>query len=175
VIPNALADYYAPPTDYLARSPAHGLGHGPGLARSDEPQRAYLVPASASPSPSPHRRDAHARTLGLPRGGSPSFSGGSPYRQAPSAIATTLPRFAPQPDRPSAYLTEWEGAPGDAFPNPLREYGYPSDYGLPLARPSPDDRPTYPDDVRPRHGPHLANLSHSSGKLRTLFGVSPTL
>ena len=30
------------------------------------------------------------------------------------------------------YLSEWHGAVSEDFANPLREYGYPSDYGLPV-------------------------------------------
>jgi hypothetical protein len=73
------------------------------------------------------------------------------------------------------YLSEWQGAISDDFPNPLREYGYPSDYGLPLSNPGHVDERAghvtvnpmtgmmYADEMNGRHGLNNANMSNSSG------------
>ncbi len=77
----------------------------------------------------------------------PGIGGSSPFRQRASATKT-LPRFLhstpinningggpssfAQSQSSSLYLSEWHGAVSEDFANPLRDYGYPSDYGLPV-------------------------------------------
>ena len=103
----------------------------------------YLVPNS--PAMSPMRKENYStRTLG-PMNGLPSYPGASPFRQRAN-VTKTLPRFHhstpmsnsnigpaasyAQSQSSTMYLTtEWNGAVSDEFANPLREYGYPSDYG----------------------------------------------
>ena len=123
------------------------------------------------------------RTLG-PMNGLPGYPGGSPFRQRASATKT-LPRllsggggvlgpalFA-QNQSSSLYLSEWHGAVSDEFANPLREYGYPSDYGLPVTAESSsltvNPMSDYADqsDIGSR-GVHQLNMSHSSGSSTTL-------
>ena len=113
----------------------------------------YLVPNS--PAMSPMRKDNYSsRTLGPVNGlhgypGGGGSTGGSPYRQR-ATLTKTLPRFLhstpvagggggsvgpasfAQSQSSSLYLSQWNGALSDDFANPLREYGYPSDYGLPV-------------------------------------------
>jgi hypothetical protein len=43
-----------------------------------------------------------------------------------------IPGSVAQSQSSSLYLSEWHGTVSDEFANPLREYGYPSDYGLPV-------------------------------------------
>jgi len=118
-----------------------------------------------------------------------NYSGGSPHRQTAHGTKT-LPRFLhstpightgqdgpssfAQSQSSSMYLSEWHGAISDEFPNPLREYGYPSDYGLPL---SADERQShvtvnpltgigYGEDIsvspNGRHAVNNMNLSNNS-------------
>jgi hypothetical protein len=97
--------------------------------------------------------------------GPPSYPGGSsPFRHRAS-LTKTLPRFLhstplannnnnvnignnvgnghvgpasfAQSQSSSMYLSEWHGTVSDEFTNPLRDYGYPSDYGLPVSSGDP--------------------------------------